>query len=136
MGKTINTLIQEKMWKIWFRTNYEAMRMKVLFKFNMECFYFITFFCKQTPLLLCAFNMQNARNENPFKNNKQPNKHFRADFFLMLLYLLCLWHLLFYYACVETKTLTNSFRNTWFAFCLAKLLNTMKKLAVSLFNIL
>lgn len=44
--KTISTLIQERMWKIRLRTNYEAMRMNALFKFNME-------FRGQMRLLFC-----------------------------------------------------------------------------------
>ena len=44
--KTISTLIQQRMWKIRLRTNYEAMRMNVLFKFNME-------FRGQMLLLFC-----------------------------------------------------------------------------------
>lgn len=72
--------------------------------------------------------MQNARTDKPFKNNIQPethngfliqpNKRFRAVFsffFLMLLYFLCLRHLLFYHECVEAKPLLNSFQKTWFS---------------------
>lgn len=129
--KTISTLIQERMWKIRLRTNYEAMRMNALFKFNME-------FRGQMRLLFCltksfvvvhefltcktralTSHLKTIYNQKPIMgfwyNRINVSELFFLFFFLMLLYFLCLRHLLFYHECVEAKPLLNSFQKTWFS---------------------